>query len=210
LLKQPLQNIRATEICALRKVVRTHDSGDIEYRISDIRYPVSDAHALSLLCFINMATKIITIKLYLKKIPSNNYIYFPNDIKYNNIKMIIILKTGYSPCCACAILFVLVDYYLSFPWFPIRLRNIRAILYLLIQGVGIHSFEEIFNDLWLLWSEIRLITNHWNNMRRRKEYCANKDAFKVCLFSPSPCRTYTGNICLYIRLFRSPESRLDL
>ena len=57
------------------------------------------------------------------------------------------LKTGYSPCCACAILFVLVDYYLSFPWFPIRLRNIRAILYLLIQGVGIHSFEEIFNDL---------------------------------------------------------------
>ena len=58
-----------------------------------------------------------------------------------------ILKTGYSPCCACAILFVLVDYYLSFPWFPVRLRNIRAILYLLIQGVGIHSFEEIFNDL---------------------------------------------------------------
>ena len=57
------------------------------------------------------------------------------------------LKAGYSPCCACAILFVLVDYYLSFPWFPIRLRNIRAILYLLIQGVGIHSFEEIFNDL---------------------------------------------------------------
>jgi hypothetical protein len=57
------------------------------------------------------------------------------------------LKAGYSPCCACAILFVLVDYYLSFPWFPIRLRNIRSILYLLIQGVGIHSFEEIFNDL---------------------------------------------------------------
>jgi hypothetical protein len=57
------------------------------------------------------------------------------------------LKTGYSPCWACAILFVLVDNYLSFPWFPVRLRNIRAILYLLIQGVGIHSFEEIFNDL---------------------------------------------------------------
>ena len=57
------------------------------------------------------------------------------------------LKTGYSPCCACAILFVLVDYYFSFPWFPVRLRNICATLYLLIQGVGIHSFEEIFNDL---------------------------------------------------------------
>jgi hypothetical protein len=35
----------------------------------------------------------------------------------------------------------------SFPWFPVRLRNIRATLYLLIQGVGIHSFEEIFNNL---------------------------------------------------------------
>ena len=46
------------------------------------------------------------------------------------------LKTGYSPCCACAVLFVLVDYYLLFPWFPVRLRNIHAILYLLIQGVG--------------------------------------------------------------------------
>jgi hypothetical protein len=121
--------------------------------------------------------------------------------------MIFFLKTGYSPCCACAILFVLVDYYLSFPWFPVRLRNIRAILYLLIQGVGIHSFEEIFNDLWLLWSEIRLITNHWNNMRRRKEYYANKDAFKVCLFeiqsiSPSPCRTYKGKY-LFIHLIIS-------
>ena len=33
-------------------------------------------------------------------------------------------------------------------------------------------------------------------MRRRKEYYANKDAFKVCLFeiqsSHSPCRTYKG------------------
>jgi hypothetical protein len=117
------------------------------------------------------------------------------------------LKTGYSPCCACAILFVLVDYYFSFPWFPVRLRNIRAILYLLIQGVGIHSFEEIFNDLWLLWSEIRLITNHWNYMRRRKEYYANKDAFKVYLFeiqsSPSPCRTYIKGKYLFIHLIIS-------
>jgi hypothetical protein len=56
--------------------------------------------------------------------------------------MIDFLKTGYSPCCACAILFVLVDYYLSFPWFPVRLRNIRAILYLLIQGVGILTLPQ--------------------------------------------------------------------
>jgi hypothetical protein len=129
------------------------------------------------------------------------------------------LKTGYSPCCACAILFVLVDYYLSFPWFPVRLRNIRAIPYLLIQGVGIHSFEEIFNDF------IRFVTfMKWNpiNNKSLKQYekgeriLPNKDAFKVCLFeiqsSPSPCRTYKGKYLFiaYIRLFRSPESRLDL
>jgi hypothetical protein len=116
-------------------------------------------------------------------------------------------KDGLQSVLRMCVLFVLVDYYLSFPWFPVRLRNMRAILYLLIQGVGIHSFEEIFNDLWLLWSEIRLITNHWNNMRRRKEYYANKDAFKVCLFeiqsiSPSPCRTYKGKY-LFIHLIIS-------
>jgi hypothetical protein len=95
--------------------------------------------------------------------------------------------------------------------------TIPAILYLLIQGVGIHSFEKILNDLWLLWGEIRLITNHCNNMRR-KQYYASNDAFKVCLFeiqsSASPCRSLyichiKGNICLNIWLFRSPESRLD-
>jgi hypothetical protein len=78
--------------------------------------------------------------------------------------------------------FVLVDYssLVSMVSSPIAWYTRDSIL--LIQGVGICSFDEIFNDLWLLWSEIRLITNHWNNTRRRKEYYANKDAFKVCLF----------------------------
>jgi hypothetical protein len=32
----------------VRRSVDGHDSGDIEFRISNFRYPVSDAHALSL------------------------------------------------------------------------------------------------------------------------------------------------------------------
>jgi hypothetical protein len=128
------------------------------------------------------------------------YVYPPWFVPY-------FLKDGLQSVLRMCDSFVLVDYYFSFPWFPVRLRNIRAILYLLIQGVGIHSFEEIFNDLWLLWSEIRLITNHWNYMRRRNEYYANKDAFKVCLFeiqsSPSPCRTYIKGKYLFIHLIIS-------